>query len=112
MEESMAQDQVIEVADNPATSQYEMSVDGKVVGLIQYENLPGRVVMLHAEIDPALEGQGLASRLAETALNDVESRGLKVVPACPFVKGYIQRHPEWHRLVYSAARDARASGEG
>ena len=51
-------------------------------------------------MDPAYEGQGLGSRLAAYALDDVKSRGLKAVPQCRFIAGYIARHEkEYGELV-------------
>ena len=45
------------------------------------------------------EGQGVASKLMEGAFKDAEERDLKIAPICPFVKVYLQRHPEWKRLL-------------
>ena len=36
---------------------------------------------------------------AEKALKDIEKQGLRLVPLCPFVAGYIHKHPEWKRIV-------------
>jgi predicted GNAT family acetyltransferase len=33
------------------------------------------------------------------ALDDIRARGLRVVPFCPFVAGYIRRHSEYADLV-------------
>ena len=60
----------------------------------------------HTEVVPQFEGQGLGSRLAKFALDDVRRRGLQVVPVCTFVAGYIRRHPEYHDLVSEANRRA------
>ena len=35
----------------------------------------------------------------EKALKDIEKQGLRLVPLCPFVAGYIHKHPEWKRIV-------------
>jgi hypothetical protein len=59
----------------------------------------GTVVLVHTEVPPALEGRGYASRLARTALDFARAHSLHVVPQCPFVKTYIQRHPDYDELV-------------
>ena len=64
-----------------------------------YRAGPGRVVLVHTETAPEFEGRGIASRLAQAALDDIRGRGLKVVPACPFVSSWIRRHPEYQAMV-------------
>jgi uncharacterized protein len=38
------------------------------------------------------EGLGLGGRLARTALDNARARGLTVMPFCPFIAAYIERH--------------------
>lgn len=73
-------------------SRYEARMDGKVVGEVRYRMENGDLVFTHTEVDKAFEGQGLASRLAAHALDDVRRRGLKAVLECEFIAGYIARH--------------------
>ena len=78
---------------------YEITVDGQHAGLAAFEERPGVVVFTHTEIDPAFEGQGLGSQLARAALDDVRDRGLKVRPLCPFIRAWIDKHPDYQELV-------------
>jgi predicted GNAT family acetyltransferase len=78
---------------------YEITVDGQHAGLAFFEERPGVVVFTHTEIDDAFEGKGIGSQLARAALDDVRARGLRVVPICPFIKGWIKRHPDYQDLV-------------
>ena len=89
----------VSVRDNPAELRYELAVDGDVEGEIMYRRTSGRIVLVHTEVSPSLEGQGLASRLVAEALDDIRARGLRVVPICPFVRRYISKHPEYRDLV-------------
>jgi len=93
------------VVDQPERERYEISVAGEPAGFTQYRLRPGLVAFVHTEIDPAREGEGLASRLIATALDDARERGLAVLPFCPFVNAYIERHPEYADLVPEAFRD-------
>jgi hypothetical protein len=70
-----------------------------VAGVIQYATEPGTVVLVHTEVSPTVEGEGLGSRLVSGALDDIRARGLEVVPLCPFAAAYIRRHPEYADLV-------------
>lgn len=87
------------VRDNAAENRYEVLEAGKALGEILYRTRPGRVVLLHTEVQPYAEGGGVGSRLVAGALDDIRSRGLRVVPLCPFVAAYIKRHPEYADLV-------------
>jgi predicted GNAT family acetyltransferase len=88
-----------EVRDNPALLRYELLVDGEVTGFVQYNMRDGRMVLVHTEVDEEDEGKGLAGILVAGTLDDVRRRGLRIVPVCPYVERYIERHPEYDDLV-------------
>ncbi|MGW9351907.1 hypothetical protein SAMN05421803_11318 [Nocardiopsis flavescens] len=94
-----------EVADAPEAKRYEISVDGEVAGYAEYILTDGLITFTHTEIDPGHEGRGLGGTLVRGALDDVRGRSLAVLPLCPFVKGWIQRHRDYADLVYGAPRD-------
>lgn len=87
------------IVDSPGEQRYELRLDGGVAGFSQYRLRPGLIAFTHTEVDDVLEGQGLASRLISFALDDARQRELEVLPFCPFVNSYIQRHPEYADLV-------------
>ena len=89
----------IEVHDNDAAARYEITVDGRLGGYVQYEDRGEQRVFVHTEVDDAFEGQGLGSQLAVGALDDARAQGKRVVPRCPFIKKFIGRHPEYEDLV-------------
>lgn len=86
------------VRDNPAENRFEMDTSAGLA-LINYRRHNGIVTMTHAEVPPALNGQGLGSQLAKGALDLVNARGEKVIPLCPFIVAYIKRHKEYLSLV-------------
>src|SRR5260370_166538 len=90
-------DDPIIVTNNEAAQQYEARVDG-LLSLVAYRLHGDRIVFTHTEVPAALEGRGIASVLARTALADASARQLQVVPLCPFVRAYIERHPEYQSL--------------
>jgi predicted GNAT family acetyltransferase len=83
----------IEVRDEPARHRYEVVVDGEPAGFTAYRLQPGHVTFLHTEIGDRFEGHGVGSALARFVLDDARRRGLLVTPVCPFIAGYLQRHP-------------------
>jgi predicted GNAT family acetyltransferase len=87
-----------EVRNNEAAHRYELEVDGHLA-IAEYRLRPGRISFTHTEVPDALAGRGLGKRLVKAALDDVRAKGLKVVPICPFVKHYIETHPEEQDLL-------------
>ena len=92
------------VRDNPGSQRYEIMADGVVAGFAQYRLRPGLIAFIHTEVDEAMTGRGLASTLIASALQDARARSLAVLPFCPFVNAYIQRHAEYADLVPDALR--------
>jgi predicted GNAT family acetyltransferase len=88
-----------EVRDNPGQSRFEILVDGNVAGFAAYRRRPGALAFTHTEVDDEYEGQGLGGKLVSEALSQVKAEGLSVLPFCPFVREYIERHPELLELV-------------
>jgi predicted GNAT family acetyltransferase len=70
-------------------------VHGALAGFLVYRLRGDRIVLVHTEVFPEFEGAGVGSGLARHALEDARSRGLGVVPRCPFVLAYLRRHPEY-----------------
>ncbi len=68
-------------------------------GHIDYRTLGNRLDMHHTEVDPTQQGRGIGSKLVRGALDDVRARGLTVVPSCPFIADYIDRHPDYADLI-------------
>ncbi len=54
---------------------------------------------LHTEVPKELNGKGIGSALVRGLLDIARTQGLKVVPVCPFVSGYIAKHPEYADLL-------------
>jgi NAD+ kinase len=87
------------VVDSFEQNRYEIILGGEVAGVLHYRRTADHVDLMHTEIDQAFEGRGLASRLAAGALADARSRSTPVVLTCPFVTGYVERHPEYADLI-------------
>ncbi|MFE9746911.1 GNAT family N-acetyltransferase [Saccharothrix saharensis] len=90
----------IEVHDVPEQKQFEAVVDGTRAGKAVYIRTPDLIVFTHTEVDPAFEGKGVGSALARAALDQARAWELPVLPLCPFIKGFIERHREYVDVVY------------
>ena len=90
----------IQVTDNTDLSRFEAHLDGQLAGFAQYDLRPGTIVFFHTEVDPAFEGHGIGSTLIKASLAEVREKGeRKVVPTCPFYRGYLTKHPEYDDLL-------------
>jgi uncharacterized protein len=90
-----------------ARQQYEIRVDGTRAGLTAYLDRGGQRVFFHTEVDPAFAGRGLATRLIRRALDDTRAAGLRVVPVCSYVAGFVRRHDEYADIADPVTPDIR-----
>lgn len=90
----------MQIQDNPAQLRYEVLDDGgTVAGFAAYRNRPGRRLFVHTEVADAYAGQGVAGQLARYAVGHVRDAGLRLVPHCPYIAGWLKRHPEYEGFV-------------
>jgi predicted GNAT family acetyltransferase len=89
---------VPEVTNNPAASRFEILTD-QGAAILAYRNRGDDLDLVHTEVPKALEGRGYAAALATAALAHARREGIKIIPSCPYVKTYLQRHPEYADLV-------------
>ena len=81
---------------------YELLVDGVRIGCAFTQVRGHTVIFDHTEIDPGHEGKGYGGLLARSALDDVRARGEHVIARCEFIKGWIDKHPDYQDLLVSA----------
>jgi predicted GNAT family acetyltransferase len=89
----------VTVADNLAEARYEVWADGKLAAFTEYELTSDTIIFIHTEVEPEYEGHGVGGSLARFALDDARRRRLRVRPLCPFIKGWIERHPDYADLA-------------
>lgn len=87
---------MIEIAHRPAERRYVVLDGGRVIGQTRYLPFEDRQrIFFHTEVDDAYAGQGLASRLVAHALDDTIAAGMRVVPVCRYVAGFVKKHPDY-----------------
>ena len=87
-----------DVVDNPLHHRYELAVEGHLA-MTHYAIADGVITFVHTEVPPELGGKGIGSTLIKGALDQVRSAGLTVIAECPFVKAYIDKHPDYGDLL-------------
>jgi predicted GNAT family acetyltransferase len=96
---------VIVVVDEPPRRRFQLTVDGQPAAFTQYMlEAPGLYAFTHTQTLPAFAGQGLATTLIGDVIEQLRAKGDHLLPYCPFVNGYLRRHPEDVDLVPDAER--------
>ena len=87
-----------DVVDNKAGHRFELEVEGHLA--TEHYKLDGNVITFeHTDVPKELGGKGVGSKLVQGALDQVRAAGLKLIPQCPFVKEYVDRHPQYQSLI-------------
>jgi uncharacterized protein len=81
------------VVDAPEEERFEIRAGQELAGFTTYKRRGDVIAFIHTEVAPEHEGKGVAGRLISGALDAARSQGLGVLPFCPFVRGYIAKHP-------------------
>lgn len=84
----------LQVTDNEAESRFELRLDDRLAGWIDYRRSGSLVALTHAEVLPELRNRGHGETMVREALADLRQRGLAAQPVCPFVVAYVRRHPD------------------
>ena len=87
------------ISDAPERGRYEAHVDGELAGVLEYVIKYGRLALVHTEVLPDHEGQGIGSALVRHGLDLARSNGLLVIAVCPYVQSYLARHPQDDDIV-------------
>jgi predicted GNAT family acetyltransferase len=87
------------VKKNDEQKRFEIEVGGRIA-VVEYIETKTMITYTHTEVPQAMEGQGIGSKLARTALDYARENDLQVMPLCPFIAAYIRRHPEYRDLVF------------
>jgi uncharacterized protein len=91
----------ITVTRNDERGRFEATIDGEVAGFAEFKLGEDRIEFTHTVVEDAFEGRGVGGTLVSQALDQVRAEGLAVVATCPFVRSYIERHPEYADLLAS-----------
>ena len=85
------------IVNNKDQTRFELERDGHTAQLV-YRMNGNTMYIVHSEVPKELSGQGIASKLAVTALEYAKDNEHLVGVICPFVATYVKRHPEWYDI--------------
>lgn len=87
------------IVHNLERQQFELRIGDELAALAAYRLRDGVFELVHTETRPGFEGRGAASRVVTHALDHVRSAGATLRPYCPYVRSFIERHPEYLDLI-------------
>ena len=94
----------LEVKNNAELSRFEAQVSS-FTAVIDYQLVDNKIIFLHTGVPDEISGHGIGGKMAKTALDFARDAGLEVVPQCPFVAGFISRHPVYADLVVNSGQE-------
>lgn len=94
----------IEVIHHPAERFYELLAAGTSLALLVYEKDSRQTAITHAMVREDRRGNGLGSTLIASALDHLATSGAKVTNYCASVAAFLDKHPEYKRLVAVGAK--------
>ena len=93
------------VTELPERERFEARDEtGALAGVVTYQMTGPIIIYTHTQVTPEFEGQGAGSVLARAVMDDAKARGRTVVPMCPFLAEWLDKHPEYNAIV---ARNTR-----
>lgn len=93
------------MTDAPERDRFEARDEqDALAGVLTYQLTGTIIAYTHTKVDPEFEGQGVGSSLARAAMDDARSKGRTVVPICPFLSGWLDKHPEYEKMVARSTR--------
>lgn len=92
-----------DIRDNADAKRYELPI-GDQIAVVTYNLSEPNLMITETLVPQALEGQGIASRLARHVIADARTRGLLILPVCPFFSAWFQKHPDDADVVHPTYR--------
>ncbi|HWJ27535.1 MAG TPA: GNAT family N-acetyltransferase [Flavisolibacter sp.] len=75
--------------------------NGEQVGEMVVSVDRNNVAVYHTEVNPEMEGKGIAHALLDKMTEYARNHHLKVIPFCPYVHAQFKRHPELYNDIWN-----------
>ncbi len=84
----------MEVLHNLGDQKFQLFLDD-YEAYLGYKLDGNEMLIYTTQVPKELGGKGIGSLLAKTALDFAVEKNLKIIPVCPFISTYIERHKEY-----------------
>lgn len=89
----------MKILRNTDANRFELDHDGSTIGTLRYTADGDVTVLERIEIDDRYSGQGLAGEFTQGVLQHMRDNSEAAIPQCPYVRGWIIKHPQWRDVV-------------
>ncbi len=96
--------EISELINNEEKKQFEVNADGHTAFVEYTIDNDNKIYLTHTEVPKDLEGKGVGSAMVKKVLQHIKEKGNKVVPMCPFISSYIDKHQEFQSLLSDGYR--------
>ncbi len=87
------------VVHNQARRRFELATESGTA-VLEYAEKPGGVLDLYHTLVPRADrGKGAGRTLVREAMEYARAHRVHIIPTCPYVAAWIERHPEFEALV-------------
>jgi predicted GNAT family acetyltransferase len=93
-------DMKLHIVNNKLKHRFETEI-GPRTAFLNYILGEKVITFTHTEVPSSLNGRGIGTALAKTALDYAREEGLRVIPQCPFVADFISTNPHYQSLIHS-----------
>ena len=87
------------ITDHAEARRYEAHLGGELAGFLEYRLAGRRRILIHTEVLEAFGGRGIGAALARHVLDEAMAAGARVTAKCPFIRSWLERHPEYAAIV-------------
>jgi predicted GNAT family acetyltransferase len=91
-------DQALKIINNEQEQQFQVMVEGEKAYL-EYRLYKGDIALMHTDVPSSLAGRGIATALAQYALDYAREHKIPVMVYCPFVSAFLKKHPEYQDVL-------------
>ena len=97
----MARGLTISLREGAGAGRYVATLDGFDGEAEMTFQQPTEAIMIvdHTRVPDAIGGRGIAKELVRHAVEDARQKGIKIIPACSFVRAQATKHPEWRDVI-------------
>lgn len=77
---------------------------GALAGMLTYQVTGPIIAFTHTRVESGFEGGGVEDSLSRAGMEDARARNRTVVPMCQVLGAWLDKHPEYEKLVARSTR--------